>query len=96
MKLIKSFSITVLLFTTATISAQTTTIDFNQDKSGEPPSGFSTTRQVHEYDISDLLGHTIQSVTGTYARSTPETLEDAVNKLAEPRGSVIRFKRKAG
>ena len=53
-------------------------------------------RQVHEYDISDLLGHTIQSVTGTYARSTPEALEDAVNKLAEPRGSVIRFKRKAG
>jgi integrase len=53
-------------------------------------------RQVHEYDISDLLGHTIQSVTGTYARSTPEALEDAVNKLAEPRGNVIKFKRKAG
>jgi len=53
-------------------------------------------RQVHEYDISDLLGHTIQSVTGTYARSTPEALENAVNKLAEPRGSVIKFKRKAG
>ncbi len=52
-------------------------------------------RQVHEYDISDLLGHTIQSVTGTYARSTPEALEDAVNKLAEPRGTVIKFKRKA-
>lgn len=34
-------------------------------------------RQVHEYDISDLLGQTIQSVTGTYARSTPEALEDA-------------------
>src|SRR6266498_95858 len=42
MNLIKSFSITFLLFTTATVSAQTTTIDFNQDKSGEPPSGFST------------------------------------------------------
>lgn len=52
-------------------------------------------RQVHEYDISDLLGHTIQSVTGTYARSTPEALEEAVNKLAEPRGAVIKFKRKA-
>jgi hypothetical protein len=25
-----------------------------------------------------------------------EVVEDAVNKLAEPRGSVIRFKRKAG
>ncbi len=53
-------------------------------------------RQVHEYDISDLLGHSIQSVTGTYARSTPEALEDAVNRLAEPRGNVIKFKRKAG
>jgi integrase len=52
-------------------------------------------RQVHEYDISDLLGHTIQSVTGTYARSTPEALEDAVNKLTEPRGAVLKFKRKA-
>jgi len=52
-------------------------------------------RQVHEYDIADLLGQTIQTVTGTYARSTPEALEDAVNKLAEPRGAVIKFKRKA-
>ena len=52
-------------------------------------------RQVHEYDIADLLGHTIQSVTGTYARSTPEALEEAVNRLTEPRGSVIQFKRKA-
>jgi integrase len=53
-------------------------------------------RQVHEYDIADLLGHTIQSVTGTYARSTPEALEDAVNRLTEPRGAVIQFKRKVG
>ena len=52
-------------------------------------------RQVHEYDIADLLGHTIQAVTGTYARSTPEALEEAVNKLAEPRRNVIEFKRKA-
>ena len=52
-------------------------------------------RQVHEYDIADLLGHTIQSVTGTYARSTPGALEDAVNRLTEPRGAVIEFKRKA-
>lgn len=28
-------------------------------------------RQVHEYDIADLLGHHIQAVTGIYARSTP-------------------------
>ena len=52
-------------------------------------------REVHEYDIADLLGHTIQSVTGTYARSTPEALEDAVNRLTEPRGAVIQFKRRA-
>ena len=52
------------------------------------------TRQVHEYDIADLLGHTIQSVTGTYARSTPDGLEDAVNRLTESRGNVIQFKRK--
>ena len=52
-------------------------------------------RQVHEYDIADLLGHTIQAVTGTYARSTPEALEEAVNKLAKPRCNVIEFKRKA-
>jgi len=52
-------------------------------------------RQVHEYDISDPLGHTIQSVTGTYARSTPEALEEAVNKLTELRGAVLKFERKA-
>ena len=52
-------------------------------------------RQVHEYDIADLLGHNIQAVTGTYARSTPEALEEAVNRLAEPRSNVIEFKRKA-
>src|ERR687891_1547021 len=49
-------------------------------------------RQVHEFDIADLLGHTIQSVTGTYARSTPEALEDAVNRLIEPRACVVQFK----
>ena len=61
------------------------------------PATFATElrgRQVHEYDIADLLGHTIQSVTGTYARSTPEALEDAVNRLTEPRGAVLQFKRK--
>jgi integrase len=53
-------------------------------------------RQVHEYDIADLLGHHVQAVTGTYARSTPEVLEEAGNKLALPRGTnVIEFKRKA-
>ena len=28
-------------------------------------------------------------------RSTPEVLEDAVNRLTEPRGFVIQFKRRA-
>lgn len=42
MKIIKSFSLTFLLVATATVSAQTTTIDFNSDKVGEAPSGFSS------------------------------------------------------
>lgn len=36
-------------------------------------------RQLHEYKIAGLLGHNIQAVTGTYARSTPEASEEAVN-----------------
>ena len=60
-----------------------------------PPATELRGKQVHEYDIADLLGHNIQAVTGTYTRSTPEALEEAVNKLAEPRGAVIKFKRKA-
>ena len=56
---------------------------------------FAIAREARENDIADLLGHTIQSVTGTYARSTPEALEDAVNRLTEPRGTVVQFKRKA-
>ena len=52
-------------------------------------------RQVHEYDIAGLLGHHTQAVTGTYARSTQDVLEDAVNKLALPRATnVIEFKRR--
>jgi hypothetical protein len=59
--------------------------------------GGATTDEAYRAALAgaDLLGHTIQSVTGTYARSTPEALEDAVNRLAEPRGNVIKFKRKA-
>ena len=38
---------------------------------------------MHKYDIANLLGHMIQSVTGIYARSTPEALEDAVNRLTQ-------------
>ena len=49
-------------------------------------------RQVHEYDIADLLGHNIQAVTGTYARSTPEALEEAVKqtRLAEKQGDRVQ------
>jgi hypothetical protein len=51
---------------------------------------------VHEYDIADLLGHHVQAVTGTYARSTPEVLEEAVNKLALPRGTNVIGVQKKG
>jgi len=34
-------------------------------------------------------------VEAVMARSTPEALEDAVNKLAEPRGAVVKFERRA-
>src|SRR5260370_855533 len=37
-----SFTLLVFLLATATVSAQTTTIDFNNEKVGEAPSGFST------------------------------------------------------
>ncbi len=50
---------------------------------------------VHEYDIQDLLGHAKPGVTKVYARATLAVLEDAVNKLTEPWGEVIKFERKA-
>ena len=40
--MICSFSLLLVLFVTAVVSAQTTTFDFNNDKVGEVPSGFST------------------------------------------------------
>lgn len=49
---------------------------------------------VHEYDIQDLLGHAKPGVTKVYARATMAVLEDAVNKLTEPWGEVIKFERK--
>ncbi|HEV8429363.1 MAG TPA: tyrosine-type recombinase/integrase [Pyrinomonadaceae bacterium] len=51
---------------------------------------------VHEYDISDLLGHSRPGVTNVYARATRTVLEQAVEKLTEPWGQVIEFDRKAG
>lgn len=40
--MICSFSLTFLLLATAIVSAQTTAIDFNREKVGEQPGGFST------------------------------------------------------
>jgi integrase len=51
---------------------------------------------VHEYDISDLLGHSKPGVTTVYARATRVVLEQAVEKLTEPWGQVIEFERRAG
>lgn len=51
---------------------------------------------VHEYDIKDLLGHTIPGVTSAYARLIPDVLENAVQQLAETRGKVVSFERKVG
>ena len=50
---------------------------------------------VHEYDIQDLLGHAKPGVTKVYARATLAVLEDAVSKLTESWGEVIKFERKA-
>ena len=51
---------------------------------------------VHEYDISDLLGHSRPGVTRVYARATRVVLEQAVEKLTEPWGQVVEFERRAG
>lgn len=51
---------------------------------------------VHEYDISDLLGHSKPGVTPVYARATRIVLEQAVEKLTEPWGQVVEFERRAG
>lgn len=51
---------------------------------------------VHEYDISDLLGHSRPGVTKVYARATRVVLEQAVEQLTEPWGQVIEFERRAG
>ena len=51
---------------------------------------------VHEYDISDLLGHSKPGVTKVYARATRVVLEQAVEKFTEPWGQVIELERRAG
>ncbi len=51
---------------------------------------------VHEYDISDLLGHSRPGVTKVYARSTQKVLEQAVEMLTKPWGQLVEFERRAG
>jgi integrase len=51
---------------------------------------------THEYDIKTLLGHKIPGVTSTYARYTPQVLENAVELLAETKGRIVKFERRAG
>ena len=51
---------------------------------------------VHEFDIMHLMGHSSVGVTAGYAHATPSVIQSAVNKLAEPRGEVVQFARRAG
>ena len=51
---------------------------------------------VHELDIMQLMGHSSVGVTAGYAHATPSVIQSAVNKLAEPRGEVVQFARRAG
>lgn len=50
---------------------------------------------VHELDIMQLMGHSSVGVTAGYAHGTPSVIQSAVNKLAEPRGEVVQFARRA-
>ena len=52
--------------------------------------------RVHELDIMQLLGHSSLGVTAGYAHGTPTVIQSAVDKLAEPRGEVVEFARRAG
>jgi integrase len=51
---------------------------------------------VHELDIMQLMGHSSVGVTAGYAHATPAVIQSAVNKLAQTRGEVVQFARKAG
>ncbi len=50
---------------------------------------------VHELDIMQLMGHSSVGVTAGYAHGMPAVIQSAVNKLAEPRGEVVEFARRA-
>jgi hypothetical protein len=47
-------------------------------------------------DIMYLLVHSSLRMTQVYARGTPEVLSQAVESLAEKRGEILEFGRKAG
>jgi len=51
--------------------------------------------RVHELDIMQLLGHSSVGVTAGYAHGIPTVIQNAVDKLAEPRGEVVKFTRRA-
>ncbi len=50
---------------------------------------------VHELDIMQLLGHSSVAVTAGYAHGMTTVIQSAVDKLAEPRGEVVEFARRA-
>jgi integrase len=50
---------------------------------------------VHELDIMQLMGHASMGVTAGYAHGMPAVIQSAVNKLAEARGEVVEFARRA-
>jgi len=52
--------------------------------------------RVHELDIMQLLGHSSLGVTAGFAHGTSTVIQSAVDKLAEPRGEVVEFTRRAG
>lgn len=51
---------------------------------------------VHELDIMQLLEHSSIGVTAGYAHGMTTVIQSAVDKLAEPRGEVVEFARRAG
>ncbi len=50
---------------------------------------------VHELDIMQLMGHSSVGVTAGYAHGMTTVIQSAVGKLAEPRGEVVEFARRA-
>jgi len=61
------------------------------------PDFFTFLKQIRVHgDIKTLLGHKIPGVTSTYARYTPQVLENAVELLAETKGRIVKFERRAG